>query len=160
MAQPSDTRYEHLLQPIRDLAANWSVDIANELESYLEVLEGVQFSFSDGPSMNFAEGASAVPGCSCCPPAVGRAGAQPAARRRRDGTPARPAPAAAALLIQGSACIYSKKVEYLHTLVYQALEFIAERRCVGGRGGAAERLPTGCAAGRGAKSSFSEELER
>jgi condensin-2 complex subunit H2 len=35
---------------------------------------------------------------------------------------------AAALLIQGSACIYSKKVEYLHTLVYQALEFIADRR--------------------------------
>lgn len=37
---------------------------------------------------------------------------------------------AAALVIQGSACIYSKKVEYLHKLVYQALEFIAEKRCV------------------------------
>ena len=35
---------------------------------------------------------------------------------------------AAALLIQGSACVYGKKVEYLHTLVYQALEFIAEKR--------------------------------
>ena len=37
---------------------------------------------------------------------------------------------AAALLIQGSACVYGKKVEYLHTLVYQALEFIAEKRLV------------------------------
>ncbi len=32
------------------------------------------------------------------------------------------------MLIQGSACIYSKKVEYLHSLVYQALEFVAERK--------------------------------
>jgi hypothetical protein len=34
----------------------------------------------------------------------------------------------AALVIQGSACVYSKKVEYLHSLVYQALEFVAERK--------------------------------
>ncbi|KAL7979794.1 hypothetical protein Chor_008132 [Crotalus horridus] len=33
----------------------------------------------------------------------------------------------AALLIQGSACIYSKKVEYLYTLVYQALDFISNK---------------------------------
>lgn len=33
------------------------MDIATELESYLEVLEGVQFSFADGQAMNFAEGA-------------------------------------------------------------------------------------------------------
>ncbi|KAK2494409.1 hypothetical protein MC885_013979 [Smutsia gigantea] len=31
----------------------------------------------------------------------------------------------AALLIQGSACVYSKKVEYLYSLVYQALDFIS-----------------------------------
>lgn len=31
-------------------------------------------------------------------------------------------------MIQGSACVYSKKVEYLHSLVYQALEFVAERK--------------------------------
>ncbi|KAM3832681.1 condensin-2 complex subunit H2 isoform 2-T2 [Vipera latastei] len=34
----------------------------------------------------------------------------------------------AALLIQGSACIYSKKVEYLYTLVYQALDFISNKK--------------------------------
>ena len=37
---------------------------------------------------------------------------------------------AAALVIQGSACVYSRKVEYLHGLVYQALEVIADnKRC-------------------------------
>ena len=35
---------------------------------------------------------------------------------------------AAALVIQASACVYSKKVEYLHTLVYQALELVAHTR--------------------------------
>ena len=127
MTQPSEERYASLLQPIRDLAANWSVNIANELEDYLEVLEGVQFSFSDGgPSLNFAEGERlqlrracqlAVAVCACS-----------AADSCPRSTPAALCAAAAALLIQGSACIYSKKVEYLHTLVYQALEFIAERR--------------------------------
>ncbi|EPQ04657.1 Condensin-2 complex subunit H2 [Myotis brandtii] len=34
----------------------------------------------------------------------------------------------AALLIQGSACVYSKKVEYLYSLVYQALNFISGKR--------------------------------
>ncbi|XP_070803461.1 condensin-2 complex subunit H2 [Pituophis catenifer annectens] len=34
----------------------------------------------------------------------------------------------AALLIQGSACIYSKKVEYLYSLVYQALDFISSKK--------------------------------
>ena len=36
--------------------------------------------------------------------------------------------AEAALLIQGSACIYSKKVEYLHALVFQALDFVADKK--------------------------------
>lgn len=35
---------------------------------------------------------------------------------------------AAALLVQGSAHVYSKKVEYLHQLVYQALDVIADRK--------------------------------
>ncbi|XP_046765541.1 condensin-2 complex subunit H2 isoform X8 [Gallus gallus] len=34
----------------------------------------------------------------------------------------------AALLIQGSACIYSKKVEYLYSLVYQALDSISNKK--------------------------------
>lgn len=31
-------------------------------------------------------------------------------------------------MIQGSASVYGKKVEYLHTLVYAALEAMAEKR--------------------------------
>ena len=31
----SDDKFSHLLQPIRDLAANWNIDIAHELEDYL-----------------------------------------------------------------------------------------------------------------------------
>ncbi|KAL0054533.1 hypothetical protein WJX82_010399 [Trebouxia sp. C0006] len=89
MDKLEDNKFAHLLQPIRDLAANWDINIANELEDYLDVLESVTFSFEGGPNLNFAE---------------------------------------AALLIQGSACVYGKKVEYLHTLVYQALEFIAEKK--------------------------------
>ena len=30
-----ESRYAHLLEPIRDLADNWNVDIAAELEDYL-----------------------------------------------------------------------------------------------------------------------------
>eukprot|EP00727_Mastigamoeba_balamuthi_P005482 m51a1_g1553 hypothetical protein (1366) ;mRNA; r:5781-11319 len=86
----TETRYAHLLQPLRDLAENWSVDIAKELEEYIDDLEGVTFAFDDsGKSLNFAQ---------------------------------------AALLIQGSALVYSKKVEYLYNLVFQALEFITSRR--------------------------------
>ena len=31
-----ETKYNHLLQPIRDLAKNWDVDIASHLEEYLD----------------------------------------------------------------------------------------------------------------------------
>ena len=40
---------------------------------------------------------------------------------------------AAALVIQGSACVYSRKVEYLHTLVHQALAHVADKRCARAR---------------------------
>lgn len=36
--------------------------------------------------------------------------------------------AEAALLIQGSACIYSKKVEYLYRLVYETLDLLASKK--------------------------------
>lgn len=89
--QGSDARYAHLLEPIRDLAQNWSIDIASELEEYLGELESITISFDDGTTLNFAE---------------------------------------AALLIQGSTCIYSKKVEHLYTLVYQVLNQVVEQKRV------------------------------
>jgi len=30
-----ESRFAHLLQPIRDLATNWDIDLARELEDYL-----------------------------------------------------------------------------------------------------------------------------
>ncbi|XP_068131996.1 condensin-2 complex subunit H2 [Hyperolius riggenbachi] len=85
-----ESRFTHLLQPIRDLTKNWDVDVASQLEEYLGELEQVCISFDGGKtSMNFVE---------------------------------------AAFLIQGSACIYSKKVEYLYSLVYQALDFFSNKK--------------------------------
>ena len=43
---------------VRELADNWNIDIAAELEEYLEDLESVVFSFKGGKSnLNFAEAA-------------------------------------------------------------------------------------------------------
>lgn len=36
--------------------------------------------------------------------------------------------AEAALLIQGSTCIYSKKVEFLYALVFQTLDVLASKK--------------------------------
>eukprot|EP00249_Psilotum_nudum_P022618 c28585_g1_i1 orf=145-2379(+) len=84
-----ESRFAHLLQPNRDLAANWSLDVARELEAYLAELS-LTPPFGDcHNSLNFAE---------------------------------------AALLIQGSIQIYSRKVEYLYALVLQALEFISQKK--------------------------------
>lgn len=85
-----ESRFLHLLQPIRDLTKNWEVDVAAQLGEYLEELDQISISFDGGKTtMNFIE---------------------------------------AALVIQGSACIYSRKVEYLYSLVYQALDFISNKK--------------------------------
>ena len=34
-AGASESRFLHLLKPIRDLAMNWNIDVASELEEYL-----------------------------------------------------------------------------------------------------------------------------
>jgi condensin-2 complex subunit H2 len=78
------------------------------------VLEHITFSFDGGPSLNFAEG-PLVPKTVCevlCQVQLAHSSFY----------------VTAALLIQGSACVYSKKVEHLHTLVHQALHFIVEKR--------------------------------
>ncbi|KAK5617416.1 hypothetical protein CRENBAI_006471 [Crenichthys baileyi] len=84
--ESTESRYAHLLQPIRELTKNWEIDVASELNDYLEELDEMCITLDGGKTrLNFAE---------------------------------------AALLIQGSTCIYSKKVELLHSLVYQTLEYI------------------------------------
>ena len=85
----TDARFGHLLEPIRELAQNWSIDIAAELEDYLSELETITISFEDGQQLDFAE---------------------------------------AALLIQGSSCVYSKKVEHLYALVLNTLNQLIDKR--------------------------------
>lgn len=82
-AAVKDSKFLHLLKPIRDLAENWNIDIASELEDYLTQLDSTVYSFDGGTGVDFAE---------------------------------------AALLIQSSAVVYSKKVEYLQQLVNKAIE--------------------------------------
>ncbi|NXD73844.1 CNDH2 protein, partial [Eolophus roseicapillus] len=107
-----ESRFVHLLQPIRDLTKNWEVDVAAQLGEYLEELEHVCISFDNGKTtMNFME---------------------------------------AALLIQGSACVYSRKVEYLYSLVYQTLDYISNKK--------REKLPSSLGPdGRDADATFGEE---
>ncbi|KAG7394281.1 Condensin-2 complex subunit H2 [Phytophthora boehmeriae] len=99
----SEGRLQHLLQPIRDLSKNWNIDLASELEEYMDKLDSLSISFdpedaeagasfskdSENGVMNFAE---------------------------------------AALLIQGTSVIYSRKVEYLHALVYQTLAHLSKQQ--------------------------------
>jgi condensin-2 complex subunit H2 len=50
-------RYAELLRPIRDLAQNWNIDVASELEDYMDELEDIKISFDEGETeLNFAEG--------------------------------------------------------------------------------------------------------
>uniref|UniRef100_A0A674HGT3 Condensin-2 complex subunit H2 n=2 Tax=root TaxID=1 RepID=A0A674HGT3_TAEGU len=109
-----DSRFQHLLQPIRDLTKNWEVDVAAQLGEYLEELDQICISFDNGKTtMNFME---------------------------------------AALLIQGSACIYSRKVEYLYMLVCQTLDCISNKQ--------REKLPTSLGTdGRDADATFTDEQE-
>ena len=41
----TDARFSTLLEPIRDLAENWSIDIASELEEYLGEPEATLIDF-------------------------------------------------------------------------------------------------------------------
>jgi len=90
MLSDREQRFAELIQPIRDMAINWDIDIASSLEEYLDELDNIRVSIEGGrANLNFAE---------------------------------------AALLIQGSTAVYSRKVEYLHALVLQALELVSQQK--------------------------------
>lgn len=81
--------FKSLIEPIRDLAASWDIDISDSLEHYLNELDRISFSSdANGEKVNFAE---------------------------------------AALLIQGSAAVYGKKVEYLYQLVMESLDYLSSQ---------------------------------
>jgi hypothetical protein len=95
-APTREARYKKFLEPIRDLALNWNIDVANDLEQYLDELDDISVSFDGGKtSLNFAE---------------------------------------AALLIQGSVVVYSRKVEYLYSLIYHALDVLSAKCASRARG--------------------------
>ncbi len=62
-SQLKDSKFLHLLKPIRDLAENFSLDIAHELAEYrlLVSLDRTGFSFDDGPTLDFAEAVRLAP---------------------------------------------------------------------------------------------------
>jgi hypothetical protein len=41
MSASDEARFHHLLAPLRDLAKNWNIDIATDLEDYLDELDKV-----------------------------------------------------------------------------------------------------------------------
>ena len=42
MAASGADKYAHLLAPLRDLASNWNIDVARELEDYLGALQTLE----------------------------------------------------------------------------------------------------------------------
>eukprot|EP00743_Colponemidia_sp_Colp-15_P007514 GILK01008121.1.p1 GENE.GILK01008121.1~~GILK01008121.1.p1 ORF type:complete len:713 (-),score=122.65 GILK01008121.1:68-2164(-) len=102
------------LNPVRDLAANFNIDVARQLEEYLEELEQINVSVKGAGILNFAE---------------------------------------AALLIQASACVWSKKVEYVYALVYKALDLILDKK-------KNDRTETAADASRDPESMFSSEVDQ
>jgi condensin-2 complex subunit H2 len=128
--QPSETAFRNdfigsnfmgLLRPVRDLAANWDVDVVSSLTDYMAELGMDQTVVDEISSLHvdFKQ---------------------------------------AALLVEGSTCIYSRKVDYLYSLVFATADMIYEAR--------GKRPPPRRAGGdksgeetEEAKSSYWEELE-
>lgn len=52
--EPLDVKFRALLDPIKDLAANWDIDIADSLTDYLEELDGLRMSLDGQSNLNFA----------------------------------------------------------------------------------------------------------
>jgi len=107
-----ESRFAHLLEPIRDLASNWQIDIASELEEYLAELEHIRVQFDPSQLAALMQSQSQSQG-----------GFAPSQATQRSLNFAQ-----AALLIQGSACIYSRKVEYLYALLYQTLDALIDQK--------------------------------
>jgi condensin-2 complex subunit H2 len=84
------------------LSKNWNIDLATELEEYMDKLEHLDIAFDP------EDGASIA--------------------REGDGATGVMNFAEAALLIQGTSVIYSRKVEYLHALVYQTLAHLSKQQ--------------------------------
>ena len=113
MSSDLESRFGHLLQPIRDLAQNWHIDLASELEDYLHELEHITVNIDTTTHSQLAPHSQSQHS--------GGGGGS-------GGGVAQLNFVEAALLIQGSACVYSKKVEYLYSLLYSTLDVVIEQK--------------------------------
>ena len=104
-------KFKHLLQPIKNLAENWSIDLAHELEEYLDEVEGLSFQV---PALRNEEEEEDVVD-------EDEAGEEEGERTKSFSF------AKAALLLQGAGHVYGKKVEYLHTLVLDAIDKVLSK---------------------------------
>jgi len=124
------------LKPLRDLAQNWDIDIASCLEDYLHEL----VSLGHPPDPRFPNGHPA--------------GGNGTGTGTGNGTGSSDTNfAQAALLLQNSSSVYSRKVEYLHSLVYQALNDLIASTRNGGKNGSRQG-----ASKRGGTDAILEEL--
>lgn len=99
----AETRYAHLLQPLRDLTKNWDIDLASQLGEYLEEVRKhteIKHHLSD---LNVPFFYPRVSYC-CCFWQLDQMTIS------FDGGKTMMNFAEAALLIQGSTCIYGRKV--------------------------------------------------
>eukprot|EP01035_Chromulina_nebulosa_P017504 gene17504-23061_t len=58
----TENRFKNLIDPIRDIAENWNIDIAESLDNYLEELESLKISYEGNNELNFAEAALLIQG--------------------------------------------------------------------------------------------------
>ncbi|KAL4224510.1 Condensin-2 complex subunit H2 [Mactra antiquata] len=62
----TNARYAEILKPIKDLAKSWDVDIASNLDDYLDELEHTTISYDGGKTtMNFAQAAMLIHSSTC-----------------------------------------------------------------------------------------------
>ena len=116
--EPSASRF-HIPQANRDLQSNWELDLAKNLEEYLLKICSGEVSSDQESSINFAEGSIRNPKCSLFEDFLWFLGNFWWIFLFL-----------AALLLQGSVQVYSRKVEYLYSLVLAALEFLSQKRFV------------------------------
>ena len=103
VAPPEWADSASLLETIRDLADVWNIDIAFDLEEYVDKLATITFQLEEsGEKLNFFQ---------------------------------------MALLIQRAVCIYSKKVDSLTSLVYNALNKVVPRSEAGPTAGPTSEDP-------------------
>lgn len=106
--ETTEGKYAHLLQPIRELAKNWDINVASELNDYLEEVQCSDGNTNRDISMFSFFFCDVIFFCGVLSLSLSLQLDEMSITF--DGGITRLNFAEAALLIQGTACIYSKKV--------------------------------------------------